>query len=280
MNHIIIYIMYFYGLSVENMKSTKQEWIDLIEQKLKDGQSYEDLIRTEHGVVREPIQMSREGMLDIPVVQGTTRSIISIDALSNTDIRTLLDQGIQSLYASHPMDDVDSMLEGVERSYLDIFLTQAGEGCRYIDKVIDIDGVIPSYLASSQMLPQEKEKSILIRFRPTTDFNLTIAQVRLLRYILHTHDIDGKIVALVKDTGACELGAYNLIEVTYKTLSTMIGGAEYVEYDTSDEEAFRLHQNILWMLIHEASMDSVADPARGSYLIENLTTQLYQKLDI
>lgn len=260
------------------MQTNKQEWVDLIEQKLKDGKSYSDLIHEGHGIVREPIHMSREGILDIPSAPILPKSITCIDTCTNADIRTLLNMGVQALYTTGPVD-IEPLLHEVHRAYIDIYHRASGTDIMGVDAVLDIGGSMPSFVTSSQELQSYTGKSLLIRYQPTSDFNLSIAQVRVLKLLLSEHDIQGKIIAVLDPKEASTIGDYNLIEITYKTLSSLLGGADYVQYDPSDSEAFRLHQNLLWMLIHEARIDHVVDPTKGSYLIENITTQLYRQIE-
>lgn len=76
----------------------------------------------------------------------------------------------------------------------------------------------------------------------------------------------------------------NMLRTTTECMSAILGGADIVgnlPYDAhfhkSNEFAERISRNQLLILKHESHFDKVANPAEGSYYIENLTQQLAQK---
>jgi methylmalonyl-CoA mutase len=69
----------------------------------------------------------------------------------------------------------------------------------------------------------------------------------------------------------------NLVRVTSEAMSAVVGGCDALtvnEYRSTDEHAGRVAQNVSLLMAEEAKMKQVADPAAGSYLIENMTLQL------
>ncbi len=75
----------------------------------------------------------------------------------------------------------------------------------------------------------------------------------------------------------------NMLRTTTETMSSAIGGADSISvegfdaaYEKSDDFANRIARNQQILLKEESYMDKVADPAAGSYYIENLTDSLAQ----
>lgn len=69
----------------------------------------------------------------------------------------------------------------------------------------------------------------------------------------------------------------NLIRATSMAMSAVLGGANHliVRPTSETDRAKRLARNIQLILKHESGLHKVADPAAGSYYIENLTAQLF-----
>lgn len=69
----------------------------------------------------------------------------------------------------------------------------------------------------------------------------------------------------------------NLINATSMAMSAVIGGANHLIVRPTSETptAKRLARNIQLILKHESGLNKVADPAQGSYYIENLTLKLF-----
>lgn len=68
----------------------------------------------------------------------------------------------------------------------------------------------------------------------------------------------------------------NLINATSMAMSAVLGGANYLIVLPSNEtkQAKRLARNVQLILKHESGLHKIADPAQGSYYIENLTGKL------
>lgn len=73
----------------------------------------------------------------------------------------------------------------------------------------------------------------------------------------------------------------NMLRTTTETMSAVLGGANTIcnlpydsVYHKSNEFGERISRNQLLILKHESYFDTVANPADGSYYIENLTLQL------
>jgi len=73
----------------------------------------------------------------------------------------------------------------------------------------------------------------------------------------------------------------NMLRATTQAMSAIIGGADSIEihpYDykesTNDDFGLRIAQNLHHVLKEEAHLDKVSDPAKGSYAIEALTSEI------
>ena len=68
----------------------------------------------------------------------------------------------------------------------------------------------------------------------------------------------------------------NLINATSMAMGAVLGGANHLIVLPSNEtkQAKRLARNVQLILKHESGLHKVADPAKGSYYIENLTGKL------
>jgi methylmalonyl-CoA mutase len=69
----------------------------------------------------------------------------------------------------------------------------------------------------------------------------------------------------------------NLIRVTSQAMSAVCGGCDALtvdEYKHDDDSASDIARNVSLLLAEEATMKQVADPAAGSYLIENMSLML------
>ncbi|MBE0651272.1 MAG: methylmalonyl-CoA mutase small subunit [Bacteroidales bacterium] len=76
----------------------------------------------------------------------------------------------------------------------------------------------------------------------------------------------------------------NMLRTTTETMSASLGGADSITvlpydsiFEESDDMAVRTARNQQIILKEESFFDKVADPAAGSYYIENLTDNLIQK---
>ncbi|MEG1573043.1 MAG: methylmalonyl-CoA mutase family protein, partial [Bacteroidales bacterium] len=75
----------------------------------------------------------------------------------------------------------------------------------------------------------------------------------------------------------------NMLRTTTETMSSAIGGADSISvlpfdstFQASDEFSDRIARNQQIILKEESFMDKIADPAAGSYYIENLTESIAQ----
>jgi methylmalonyl-CoA mutase len=74
----------------------------------------------------------------------------------------------------------------------------------------------------------------------------------------------------------------NLIRASSMAMSAVFGGCNHLVLRPTgtDLEALRLARNIQLILKHESGLHEVADPANGSYYIENLTNLLLQSIEL
>ena len=121
------------------------------------------------------------------------------------------------------------------------------------------------------------------------NFFFAIAKFRALRYLLENHAIENNyefnILAYSSSFNKSLLDEENnLIRATYECLSAITGTADSVKlfpYDKlskSSDFGKRITDNIKRILIEESYISKVDDPLSGSFLIENLTGKLINRI--
>jgi methylmalonyl-CoA mutase len=127
-----------------------------------------------------------------------------------------------------------------------------------------------------------------IEVRLTTDYLLTIAKIRAVRFsIVRLLAVYGSEIKLYLK-GVTDETSYktdnehiNIVRATTMAMSGVIGGCDVlciVPFDKIDNEfSSRIARNTSLILAEEAYLKEVNDPAAGSYFIENLTYELIKK---
>ena len=135
---------------------------------------------------------------------------------------------------------------------------------------------------------------MLFRFAVGSDYFMEIAKFRAFRYlwaqILKAFGVnEEKAVACIHaESSYRNKTVYdpyvNMLRTTTETMSAIIGGADVVTvlpfdaaFEAPTEMARRIARNQQLILREESYFDKVADPAAGSYYIENLTANLIEK---
>jgi len=148
----------------------------------------------------------------------------------------------------------------------------------YIDKLTDLG-----------MTFEDVSAKISFTVSVGTQYFLEIAKLRALRYLwmrictayeaplpychIQAHTSTFYDAAITPNT--------NMLRATTEAMSAVIGGCDVLTvhafdatFKESDEFSERIARNISTLLKDEAHLDKTADPAAGSYFIENLTLQL------
>ncbi len=275
--------------------SSKQEWVDKINSDLKDG-VYSDLIKEVRGLriqpaVKEediehhfyPRTSPTEWSLMLPYPAGfdlTAEDLNGVDFLASDK---LIDNPPRPLYrdvedtqtnvldwhfVNLPLEDADAQTIKGYRYILRIQLTDQREG---------ILAEVQSQLSASDVDPGH----IVIEVETGTDFFVHISFVRSLRIAMEAmfSDTCPKIICKCKEQIDEEgnKGYSNLLRLTTKAMSSIIGGADIVYLSTFDGEntgdGFRLSRNISHLLRYESHMSGIADSIAGSYSVEELCAQ-------
>lgn len=144
-------------------------------------------------------------------------------------------------------------------------------------------------LTSAGIAPAEALLKIKFDIAVGTDHFFEIARIRVLRAmwaVICQQYLPGYVTpALVHATNKKVLpekdGYYEMIRQTTQALSAVIGGTDslsivphIVTPDRSAAFQTRIARNIQLVLQHESHLDTVADPAAGSYYIEAITSQM------
>lgn len=122
---------------------------------------------------------------------------------------------------------------------------------------------------------------------PGPDYLTNIAFIRAVRLcanliVAHKPEASGYEIGLITQGDEADPNSAK-IRSTAHAMAAMIGGADILMMRPSDgvgKTAFerRIARNVHHLLTEEAQISKVADPAAGSYYIENLTDHLAQKI--
>lgn len=245
------------------------EWRQLIEAKLKENQSYDQLVKKKGDIAIAPIQENYSGR-EFPFLKKIiTKAAYEATNRSNQDILAALNLGASALYFRTPIEE--AQLVGVQKQYIDIIESDSADELK-------IDSDIDTYVEDMKSLVGDTKSSVLVHYHPSEDFMLSIAQLRVIHKVAMEKGKDISILSHPKLSNS-EIGDHGLIELTYKVLSSMIAGVDYVLFDAHDAETLRFHINTLNIMEHEARLSMVTDPAKGSHFIEYLTQEIYAKVN-
>jgi methylmalonyl-CoA mutase len=144
-------------------------------------------------------------------------------------------------------------------------------------------------LTNNGIEPTEALSNVKFDIAVGTDHFFEMARIRVLRslwaVICQQYTPGYTTPALVHATNKKVLpekdGYYEMIRQTTQALSAVIGGTDslsivphIVTPDRSAAFQTRIARNIQLVLQHESHLDTVADPAAGSYYIEAITSQM------
>jgi len=144
-------------------------------------------------------------------------------------------------------------------------------------------------LTSAGIAPTEALLNIKFDIAVGTDHFFEIARLRVLRALwavicqqyLPSYATPAFVHATNKKVLPEKDGYYEMIRQTTQALSAVIGGADSLSLEphlaTPDRSAAfqdRIARNVQLILQHESHLDSVTDPAAGSYYIEAITSQM------
>lgn len=122
-----------------------------------------------------------------------------------------------------------------------------------------------------------------------TQFFMDVAKIRALRFLLHrlarVYACESQPMTLHATTLKRTLGRYdihnNYLRQTLGASAAVLGGVDSLSTGAfnevnglPDRTARRMARNIQLVLKHEAYFETLLDPARGSFFLENLTSEL------
>lgn len=139
-----------------------------------------------------------------------------------------------------------------------------------------------------QNAAENKELSFEILIPLPTNYLLTIAQLRAVRYLTTRLIQSYGRSTHVSIRGVTDASFFkrdnehiNLVRATTMVMAGIVGGCNYIEivpFDLKQNDfSTRLAKNVMHLLDEEAYLNEVADPSAGSYFIENLTYKLIQQ---
>ena len=285
----------------------KQEWNAIIEAKLKEGISVEDLKYTyAEGIKLEPNVLESDlGPYDHTVVvhEPFTNMAVIQDVETgqkNALIHQALNFGANGLSVELSSDEnIKEILDGVLTEYLDVRVNCNQLSVEQISaqQALLDQKDFPHVRWISNDFHKEVKISETDRIRSirnavespesNTDFVVSlsknlmfeIASLRAIRALLDEGKVENfNIVCRYDVEGGNELGDYNLIEKTYKVVSAILGGCNAILTPFKGNEDSRLTLNIQNVLDLESGMKSVLDPLKGAHYLEKLTGEIIRQV--
>lgn len=131
--------------------------------------------------------------------------------------------------------------------------------------------------------------SIALKVSVGVDYFMEIARLRALRklaaVLLDAYKLPKHLYILATNAAISDEhdAYYNMIRHTTQAMAAVIGGTDglllVAHHPTDGKAAFqqRIANNVSHILKEESKLDKVADPAAGSYYIDELTTQIAEK---
>lgn len=279
--------------------ASKAEWLAKIEKDLRgkplDGLNFSagnhQFTPFHHADDMTELPPPVRGPRTEPCRSGVSLAITD-PAKDNKVILNLLNKGANALFLHASSVDLekelDVILAGVYREFIHVYLLQSGDNTQPVE-IISLQGTAFQADTLPEMLRDYAtalESSLVPNptywLEVTDDYLTSIARLRAMRLcyrlIADAHGITTPchIVAdpMTKITGKHT----GMIATSANVSAALVGGADTVfipsgPSDDPKEKAFlrRVAINSLNVLEHEAYLNRVADPAAGSYYLENLT---------
>ncbi|MDR2085080.1 MAG: methylmalonyl-CoA mutase family protein [Bacteroidales bacterium] len=151
------------------------------------------------------------------------------------------------------------------------------------------------YLTEAGLTIDEIAKRLKFKTSIGSNYFMEIAKIRAIRFIwtkiveaYEPTNIDNCNIYLHAETSSWNKTLYdpyvNMLRTTTESMSSILGGIDSLNIlpfnfitMQNDDFAFRIARNQQLLLKEESNFDKVADPAAGSYYIENLTSQIINR---
>ena len=216
---------------------------------------------------------------------------------SVNDLETLFEGvGVQYIY-THFADNDENLLK-VWKEYLTkqklenvpvYFGTNNVNATQFYKDTANIHQEIKATInVAKQILEKSENKAITaaemhFTFYVDNSYLTNVAKLRAFKLLwvdlMKSNGLEEKLPFIKTEFASSAYGQDehdNLINATSMAMSAVLGGANHLIVLPSNEtkQAKRLARNVQLILKHESGLHKVADPAQGSYYIENLTGKL------
>lgn len=260
-------------------KIEKDNWYRDIEKYLKNDTKIDNLYIKKDNIELEPFYTSNESILakgfEKPNADVKNVYICNHES-SNQDVLDALNSGVSAVLVTND-DNVSELLNGVDQRIVDvIIMSDSDDGENDFKHQFEIND--DDNFASSTKNVIVKSQKGLIFFRPSIDFFSAVSRLRALRYYLSMMSYKFKIIGVIESEDINDIGDANLIELTYKTLSCYLGGADYIHYRNMENNDLRLASNITHIFNNESHLNKVVDPLHGAYFIEKYTEKVVEQI--
>ena len=276
---------------------------------------YNDLIKKNQDIHISPIYYQNK-LESNPIFPNEIKNLQLIDAtnpkIANQKALVALDTGIDGICFSNP-NNLNVLLKDIKTEYIKTnfinfkssFLKELKEyskkdmisggisenkdqNFKNLKEIIHVEGGnIKNQINYALAEGLKKENEIEFHFELGNNFFFEIAKLRAFRILWNSKSgknpyINTSISKKVKNSGL-----NNIFISTTEYMSAILGGADAIfskahnfDYEKSDDFSDRISRNQFNILINESNLDKVKDPAKGSYYIEYLTSELLKDYKI
>jgi len=269
---------------------SKAEWLAKVEKDLKgkpleslnwevEGEAYSPFWHAEDLPVPQPAIRQKKGWkigVSIPFTSFSNSNRLALEALSGGANFLRFDYPGAMTNEEKASMLKDILLEIIDWEFFDI--KQGGKSTYTRNDVTE-------FLQVLSTTPWENPR---VWLKINDDYFTSIAFIRAVRLCIE------QINTTLNLSSACEIGVivepettdnadYHRISTTSQAMAAIIGGADILIIAPSNEKESstferRIARNIQHLLAEESYFSNVADPAAGSYFIEQLTDTIANKI--
>ncbi len=294
---------------------TKQAWIEKITKELPNGKSLSDFMISNEFYTHDGFPTQT---VEIKGFMPSTSWLITSDIsdLSNNSALQALENGSEALVFEIKSDtNFKTLLKDIRLDYitscfgfseikkLDEFQNYLSENYSMTDLEVFTYGIDNlcnsiSYKYSDHSLEhlitlfktianavESNEENIIINYTIQENFYENIAILRAMKIlfanIISANGKSNKLIIIARHPDHKLNIDRALIKMSLAALSSVIGGANFISllsWNSDNSNEARLAQNIQHLLKEESSLHLFEDAMAGSYFIEDITTQIVEKV--
>ena len=276
---------------------------------------YNNLIKKNEDIHISPIYHQNK-LESNPIFPNEIKNLQLIDAtnpkIANQKALVALNTGIDGICFSNP-NNLNVLLKDIKTEYIKTnfinfkssFLKELKEyskkdmisggisenkdqNFKNLKEIIHVEGGnIKNQINYALVEGLKKENEIEFHFELGNNFFFEIAKLRAFRILWNSKSGKNPFINTSISNKEKNSGLNNIFISTTEYMSAILGGTDAIfskahnfDYENSDDFSDRISRNQFNILINESNLDKVKDPAKGSYYIEYLTSELLKDYKI